>query len=505
MKETHSNKTESLWHKSAHQPRSQQALQTDLTTDVCIVGAGISGLMTAYLLAKEGVSCVLLEAKEMGSGETLRTTAHLSNALDEGYVYLENKHGLEGAQAAAQSHKAAMQKVAEVSDQLGADWNLRWLNGYLFKGRKVTQKELRQEFEASQRAGISDCSTLPRVPWDFYDTGPCICYPSQLTLNPSALMETLQKELTQLGVRIFTRSPVMKVENGSSCTVTTEQKHKVRAGQVVIATNTPIHGKVLVHTRQAAYRTYAVGAKIPKGSVPDGLYWDMEDPYHYVRLATFDELHDVLIVGGEDHKTGEDSKEASEFQNLKEWTRQRFPMASEYVAQWSGQVMEPMDGLALLGRHDSDNTYIITGDSGHGFTHGVLGAMIVSDLIGGKKNPWEDLYNPSRFTLKASPTFLKENMKVLGHYAEWLKKEKSAELEALSPGSGLLLQKGFKKVAVAKDQDGTVHSKSATCTHMGCLVSWNSVEKSWDCPCHGSRFSLTGEVLNGPAVKDLAD
>jgi len=260
---------------------------------------------------------------------------------------------------------------------------------------------------------------------------------------------------------------------------------------------------VTIHTKQAAYRTYVIGLTVPSRTLPKALYWDTPDPYHYVRLQELPE-HDVLIVGGEDHKTGQADDAEARFQRLEEWTRERFPAAGEVAFQWSGQVMEPTDGLAFIGRNPgNNNTYVVTGDSGNGMTHGTIAGMLLSDLILGRLNPWEQLYDPSRVSLRAAGEFAKENLNVVAQFADYATGGDVAHVEDIAPGTGALLRDGLSKIAAYKDSTGKVHKCSAVCPHLGCIVDWNSVEQTWDCPCHGSRFDPFGKVLNGPANQGL--
>ena len=232
------------------------------------------------------------------------------------------------------------------------------------------------------------------------------------------------------------------------------------------------------------------------------LYWDTEDPYHYVRLQPMAD-HDVLIVGGEDHKTGQGNPNAS-FAKLEKWARDRFANISAIEFKWSGQVLEPVDLVAFIGRNPGDkNVYIATGDSGMGMTHGTIAGVLLTDLILGHRNLWTELYDPSRKTIRAATEFLKENINVAAQYREWITGGDVATTDELPQGEGAVLRSGSKKFAVYSDPNGVLHACSAVCTHLGCLVAWNSLEKSWDCPCHGSRFDAMGRVLNGPAVRDL--
>jgi Rieske Fe-S protein len=262
---------------------------------------------------------------------------------------------------------------------------------------------------------------------------------------------------------------------------------------------------VTIHTKQAAYRTYVIGMPIPRGSVPHALYWDTPDPYHYIRLTAAADGTEVLIVGGEDHKTGQEDDADERFGRLIAWTKERFPVSGGPSFSWSGQVMEPVDGVAFIGRNpgDADNVFIATGDSGNGMTHGTIAGMLLTDLILGHTNPWETLYDPSRVTLRATGTFARENLNVAAQYADLVTGGDISSVDDLAPDSGAVLRRGVKKIAVYKDPAGHVTELSALCPHLGCVVQWNSTEKTWDCPCHGSRFKCTGTVVNGPAMSDL--
>jgi Rieske Fe-S protein len=248
---------------------------------------------------------------------------------------------------------------------------------------------------------------------------------------------------------------------------------------------------------------------VPKGSVTDALYWDTLDAYHYVRLQSMPnkngDEHDLLIVGGEDHKTGQAKDTNERHARLEEWTRERFPMAQDVEFTWAGQVMETMDGLAYIGRNpgDKENVFIATGDSGMGITHGTIAGMLLSDMILGKKSPWEKIYDPSRKPIRAADSFIKENLDVAAQYLSWVTPGEISSEDEIEFGSGAVMRQGLKKVAVYRDEAGKCHKMSAVCPHLQCIVDWNDAEHTWDCPCHGSRFDKLGKVINGPANVDL--
>jgi len=284
----------------------------------------------------------------------------------------------------------------------------------------------------------------------------------------------------------------------------------VRANHIVVATNTPVTDIVSIHTKQPPYTSYVIGARVPSGAVTKALYWDTADPYHYVRLQRFSSAlgidYDILIVGGEDHKTGQADDGRQRHAALENWTRLHFPMIEKIEFRWSGQVMEPVDGLAFIGRDPvgPDNVYIATGDSGMGMTHGTIAGMLITDLILGRPNPWAELYDPSRKTLRSLLEYAKENINVAQQYVSDLTTTGDVKsVDEVAPGQGAIMGWGPSKVAIYRDEDGRVHRHSALCRHLGCIVQWNSLENTWDCPCHGSRYDRYGEVINGPANRGL--
>ncbi|MBX0332006.1 FAD-dependent oxidoreductase [Pontibacter sp. HSC-14F20] len=486
-------------------------LHDNIKCDVCIVGAGIAGVTTAYLLAKEGRDVVLLEAKEIGGGETSRTTAHLSNALDERFDALIRLFGEDGARLAAQSHGKAIDKIEEIIKEEKIDCDFARVDGYLFATDNQQQNDLMKELEALQKIGWLDVVLRKHAPLSSLTEFPCLQYPNQAHFHVLKYLSALADAFINAGGRIFPQTKVERFETGPVVSVVSKEGHAVSANHLVVTTNTPINDMVTMHTKQAPYRTYAIGLAVRQGEVPDALYWDMEDPYHYVRLlkgkAGGDNAEDLdlLIVGGEDHKTGQGDHLSERFSALERWTRKHFPMAKEVVYRWSGQVLEPVDGLGFIGRNpgDSENVYIATGDSGHGMTHGTIAGMLITDLIQGRPNAWEKLYDPARKSTKSVGEFLKENINVAAQFKDYVMPGEVNDPMEVLPGTGKIMRKGMSKVAVYCDQDGVRHQCSAVCTHLGCVVHWNEVESSWDCPCHGSRFDPFGKVITGPATKDL--
>jgi glycine/D-amino acid oxidase-like deaminating enzyme/nitrite reductase/ring-hydroxylating ferredoxin subunit len=498
-------RTLSVWMETVRTDRHAR-LERNAECDVCVVGAGIAGLTTAYLMARQGKRVIVLDDGPIGGGETGRTTAHLTNALDDRFFHLEQLHGEEGARLGAESHGAAIDRIEEIvrTEEIACDF--RRVDGYLVLGPDHDRKYLERELEAAHRAGLTATRLLERAPLDGWDTGPCIHFPRQAQFHPLRYLHGLARALEVHGGRIFGGTHVEGIEGEERIEVKATGGKKVTAASVVVATNSPISDYVVTHVKQAPYRTYVIGAKVRRDSVAYALYWDTADPYHYVRLQPVDASSDVLIVGGEDHKTGQADDAEERFGILEAWTRERFPLAGGVEFAWSGQVMEPVDSMGFIGKNpnDADNVFIITGDSGNGMTHGTIGGILITDLIAGRTNDWAALYDPSRITLRSAAKFAKENLNVAAQYADLATGGEIDSVDELAPGTGAIVRRGLKKIAAYRDDAGGLHELSAICTHLGCVVQWNSTEQTWDCPCHGSRFDPEGKVINGPAIKDLA-
>jgi glycine/D-amino acid oxidase-like deaminating enzyme/nitrite reductase/ring-hydroxylating ferredoxin subunit len=486
------------------QMRRFAALTEDVTADVCVVGAGMAGLSTAYLLSREGRSVVVLEDGLVGSGETGRTTAHLSNAIDDRYIEIERLHGRTASRLVAESHTAAIERIQRTIQDENIACDFERLDGYLILSPEEKPDLLEAELVAAQRAGLTSVELLPSPPLAEVNR-PCLRFPNQAMFHPTKYLAGLADALMRNGGRIYTETHATDITKEPPCEVKTHTGRTVRAQSVVVATNTPINEWVVMHSKQAPYRTYVVAAQIPRGSVPKGLYWDTQDPYHYVRLQRFNEQFDLLIIGGEDHKTGQAEDGDARHRRLIAWSKGWFPMLGAVMTRWSGQVMESVDGLGYIGGTpgQTGNVYLATGDSGMGMTHGTIASMLLTDLICGRQNPWSTIYDPSRLRPRSLSELASENVNVAAQYLDWLTPAEAKSPEEIAPGQGAVIRKGLRKLAVYRDADGGVHQRSAVCPHLRCIVKWNKVEQTWDCPCHGSRFDPYGKVLNGPANSDL--
>lgn len=483
-------------------------LDEDAAADTCIVGAGISGLTTAYLLAKAGQRVVVLDEKAPGGGETGRTSAHLASALDDRFKSLEHRFGLTATALLYQSHAAAIGLIERVAGEERIDCEFKRIDGFLFPGSDQAAAALDEEFAAAHRCGVIGIELIQQPSLRGSTLARCIRFPHQARFEPMSYLRGLVVAIQRLGGRIHIGDRVMDLTGDGPVVAKLRSGRVVRAQSGVAATNipTPINNWMGIYLKQAAYRSYVIGMAIEQDAVADALYWDMEDPYHYVRTA---EGGTVLLVGGEDHKTGQPGDDSVDrFARLESWARSRFPSAGRVVHRWSGQVAEPDDGVAFIGRvptKEHQACYVITGDSGMGLTHGTLGATIVADLILDRSNRWTDLYSPSRPPTKALKQFIHENVNAAAQLADYLTPGEVAGPEQIGPGTGAVVREGVHRVAVFRDEEGALHRRSAICPHLRCVVRWNQVERSWDCPCHGSRFDCNGRLIMGPAVDDLPE
>ncbi len=489
-----------------------------LEADVCVVGAGIAGLTTAYQLAKAGRKVIVLDAGSVADGESSRTTAQLASEIDDRYVEIERLHGEKGARLAAESQQAAIDFIEHTAAAEHIDCGFERVPGYLFLGPQDPPDLLTHEAAAAGRAGVPvDSLEATPLPVGAHQPGACLRFPNQGQFDPLRYLGGLARAVRRMGGHIYPHvragtihgdKPGVRVEF-ADVFEGGQHRGEVRAGSVVVATNTPYNDRVVIHTKQGAYRSYVIAARVPRGSVERALFWDTVDPYHYVRLQADDAGRtetELLIVGGEDHKTGQEDLPAEErYLRLEAWVRRFFPVAGEVVYRWSGQVMEPEDGLPFIGRDPLNGApvYLATGDSGMGMTNGTAAGMLLSDLILERPNPWATLYDPARKTLGSLGEFLHENLNVGKQYLDLVTPGDVASVDDIAPGEGAIIRRGLTKLAVYKDEGGVTRCVSAICPHLGGVVRWNAEAKSWDCPCHGSRFDTEGNVLNGPSPSGL--
>jgi glycine/D-amino acid oxidase-like deaminating enzyme/nitrite reductase/ring-hydroxylating ferredoxin subunit len=500
-------RTKSLWMNQSPLPHAPR-LSEDIACDVVIVGAGIAGLSTAYELSQAGKKVVVLDRGAIAGGQTSRTTAHLAPVCDDGMAALSKMRGEEMAARFLASQSAAVDRIEAVTARHDIKCDFRRLDAFLFPAPGMAFKDARQaqneEYKAL-RAAKAEVEQTRGVPFEGFADAPVIRYANQATFHPLKYLKGLIAEIEARGGRLFADTPVSGVEErDGGVKVDVEGGMAVTASQAVFATNSPTSDWVEIHSKMAPYRTYAIAFTIPRGTLPDALYWDMADPYHYIRLQPGRGTTDYLIAGGKDHKSGEADDGAVRFEALSAWIGELVPNIGREVARWSGQVMDTIDYCGFIGRDPGkQRVFVATGDSGQGMTHGALAGMLLKQLIIDGGSEWADIYEPSRQPLSGALNYIKENVTAIANFAEYLMPGELASAEDLKPGEGGILRDGLHKLAVSRDQNGTLHACSAVCTHLGCHVHWNSTEQCWDCPCHGSQFAPDGSVLCGPAIAPL--
>ena len=418
----------------------------------------------------------------------------MSNAIDAGYREIQRYHGATGAKLAAESHTRAIATIESIVKREQIDCDFKRVDGYLFLGRDDEPKVLEEEFEAARDSGIDvQLQQQPALPMF---KSPYLKFPRQAQFHAGKYINGMARAVERAGGKIYDQTEVSEITGGDTARVKTSAGIEISCGSVVVASNTPFNDRLAMHTKQAAYRTYVIGVPIEAGTIPEALYWDTEDPFHYVRLLRTDaEPTELLIIGGEDHKTGQKEELENRFARLLSWGRTQFGHLDDPPFRWSGQIMDSADGLAFIGRNpgDESNIFIVTGDSGVGLTHGTIAGVLITDLIMGRENPWESLYDPSRKMVRAAWEFTEENVNTAGQYKAWVTPGDVATVEDIKPGSGAIVRDGLSKIAVYRDGVGAFHRYSAVCPHLGCIVAWNTTEGSWDCPCHGSKIQPRGQ------------
>lgn len=478
----------------------------DRRCDVVVIGSGIAGISTAYELAIRGRQVIILDRGRIAGGITARTTAHLAPLCDDLTSEMIKLRGEEVSRAFYQSQAAAVDRIEEIQKREQIDCDFRRLDGYLFQALNTDSGIIEEELDAVRKVG-APVHRLVGVPLAHCDKQHVLRYPRQATFHPLKYLKGLAAVIMEKRGMFFPETIVQRIdERDDGTVVVTTDRGTVTAKAAVMATNSPISDRFALHTKMAPYRTYAMAFSIPRGALPDALYWDTLDPYHYVRLQPGEGRADHLIVGGADHKSGEADDAELRLEALEAWARNLVPAAEEVTHRWSGQVLDTIDYAAFIGRNPGNkNIYVHTGDSGQGMTHGVVGSLINSALILGEDARWQEVYEPTRKTAAAIGNYLRENFAAVKNFAEYLAPRELGSLDELEPGHGAIVRDGLGKIAAYRDSDGALHARSAACTHIGCHLYWNSFEVCWDCPCHGSQFAVDGVALNAPAISPLAE
>lgn len=478
-------------------------LEGNAHAEVVVIGAGLTGLTVALHLARAGREVLVLDDGPAAGGETFRTTAHLSNALDDLFIEMERLHGVDAIRLAVDGHTAALDWIERFVAEEGIRCDFRRVDGYLFNApENPGAVDLTAEVEAARRAGLVDAELVLAPPVPTLAAGPALRYQRQAQMHPLRYVAGLAAAAWRAGARLQAPTHIEEVRGGKRPEVVARNGAVVTCDQVVVATHAPINDRLLLAPKMTAQRTYVIAAPVPAGSVPVALYWDTLRPYHYVRVAP-GRGADWLVVGGEDHRTGQADDAALRYARLEAWARARFPQLGPVESRWSGQVLEPADGLAYIGRHPSEeNVLVATGDSGHGITHATIAGGLLTDLIQGRPNPSAGLFDPARLAPGAAASVVAEGAAEIARYADWLTPGDTTPAQ-LERNEGAVVRDGLVKVAVYRDSQRQLHACSAVCPHLGGVVRWNGGERSFDCPVHGSRFDRRGHVINGPSPRDL--
>ena len=479
-------------------------LDGSLTADVAVVGSGIAGTSVAYELVMRGMKVVIVDRGQLGRGMTARTSAHLTFQSDDLYQEVISRRGLKMAKLHYRSQRAAVDRIESIQRAEGIACDFKRLAGIMALAEGTNPQVLADEVKACHQVGFKDVGYYRGEKLRRMKSDRGLRFPHQARFHPLKYLSGLHRILRNRGALLHADTAIVEVrEDKTSVVLKTETGHTIRAKAAVIATNSPIDPKVAIHPKQAPYRTYVLAGAVGRGAISDALYWDTADPYHYVRLQP-DGRQDLLIAGGEDHRSGESDDAKARFKRLERWTRARFPEVKKVSYRWSGQVLDPIDYTAFIGRSPgAKNVYVATGDSGQGLTHGAVAGLLIADLIDKGSSPWEELHDPSRKTLNALGQFIGDNVPVVANLTEYFRPGELSSTRACKRGQGGILRRGLEKLAVSREANGRLNVVSASCTHVGCIVHWNSFERCWDCPCHGSHFAPDGSVLNAPAVQPL--
>ena len=480
-------------------------IDRDLTVDVAVIGAGITGLTAAYLLKRAGRTVAVIDRERCGGVDSGRTTAHVTCVTDLDLPDLVSHFGRDTARAVWDAGLAAIEQIDRIVQTEAIDCDWTWVNGYKHAatGTKPESVDVfRKEAETAAELGF-DARYLEAVP---FFGGPGVEYEGQAKFHPRKYLAALAKLVDGDGSHVFEHTECTEVHD--TPLGLEAGGHTISCGYIVIATHNPLMGKtpmpsaIALQTKLYLYTSYVIGGRLPKGTVPEASYWDTADPYHYLRIDAHRDF-DYAILGGADHKTGQTPDTTACYTLLEDFAKHALP-GLDVTHRWSGQVIETNDGLPFIGE-TSDRQFAATGYSGNGMTFGTLAGMMARDLATGRKNPWRELFDPGRTKIRGGTwDYLKENV----DYPYYMIRDRFAgpdgkSLRAVRRGEGKILELEGKRVAAYRSDRGIVTLLSPVCTHMGCQVVWNPADSTWDCPCHGSRFRAHGEVLAGPAESPL--
>lgn len=494
------NPPQSYWMASTS-TTSYPALDEDIKVDVAIVGGGMTGISCAYLLSKEGLKVAVIEADRILQGTTGHTTAKITSQHGLLYNKIKSQMGEEFAKQYADANESAIRMIEKISNDLHIDCDFTPQSAYVFTQQDEYIQKITDEVKTASDLGIK-AEYIDQIPFDL-PIKAAVRFDHQAQFHPRKYLLALANEIANNGVSLYEQSRAIDIEENSTYVITTKQGKKVMAEKVIIASHYPFYNKPgLYFTRIYCERSYVLAIKA-KEKYPGGMYITAEDPGRSLRYQNT-ENGELILVGGEHHKAGQGKDTVKHYEALADFANATFAV-EDIPYRWSTQDCMTLDDIPYVGHFTSNtpNLYIATGYGKWGMTNSTASAMILKDLILHGKSPWEDVYNPSRQTIVASAkNFIVENLNVAKELIEGKIAPLPDDVE-IKPGEGKVVQANGQRTGAYRDEQGTLHLVNTTCTHMGCELNWNSAEKSWDCPCHGSRFTYEGNIIEGPAIQPL--
>lgn len=478
-------------------------LTQDVSVDVAIVGAGLAGITAAMLLKKAGKTVAVLEADRVAKGASGHTTAKLTSLHQLKYASLIDAVGRDKAKLYAESNQAAIEQVAALVQEEHIDCDFERKDAYTFATAAETLQQVEAEAQAAHELGLP-ASFVTETSLPFPIEG-AVKFNNQAQFHPRKYILCLADKIHGDGSYVFEQSRVCTVKGESPCRVQTAQGATVTAKDVIVTTNLPILDQGLYFAKTFPKRSYLIGARIDGAIAPEGMFIGTGEGYRSIRTTPMDDGGTLLLIGGEGHKVGEADDTEARFERLAAYAQEHFGVETvDYY--WSSQDVVSFDQIPYIGRLTplNQHTYVATGFSLWGMSNSTVSAMILTDLILGRQNPWADLYESTRPSPFVSKESIKNNLDVGTRWVGDRIKGLFNSADQTKPGEAQIVQSGGKKIAAYRDPaTGDLHQVSAVCSHLGCIVDWNAAEKSWDCPCHGARFDVNGKVLHGPAVSDL--
>ncbi|WP_217426489.1 FAD-dependent oxidoreductase [Candidatus Methylobacter favarea] len=475
------------------------SLENNLAVDVAIIGGGLAGLTAATLLKAQGKTVAVIEAVRIVHGVTGYTTAKITSLHTLIYDHLIRHFGEEKARAYGEANQAAIEKIARIVHEKQIDCDFIRTEAYTYTESWSQVEQIRAEVNSALQLGLP-ASFTDNPPLPFPVKG-AVRFDNQAQFHPRKYLLALAQDIPGNGSYIFENTRVVDLSEEESCRVTTELG-AILAQDVVIASHFPFNDKTLYASRLHPFRSYVLGVRI-EDPVPRGMFIS-PDPAYSLRSHPLENGEWLLLVGGEKHTAGQGGDTVARYQRLEQWARAHFAVKSvDY--RWSTQDNRTVDHLPYIGRSTplSQHIYVATGFGGWGMTNSTVAGMLLSDLILRKTNPWTEVYDPNRLNLESVPEFVKQTADIVSHFVSDRLPEEDAN--SIAPGEGKVVKTAEGNIALYKSEDGTITTLSPICTHMGCVVHWNPAEKSWDCPCHGSRFAADGKVIHGPAITHLEE